>query len=329
MKLSIIIPVYNVEKYIEKCLFSCINQNISSSDYEIIVINDGTKDNSLAIVNKMAAQYDNIIVVSQDNQGLSAARNKGFSLAKGEYVWFVDSDDWIAENCLSEILLILEKNKLEALLISSANVINNTTIRHAFRAELEEKIFAGKDLLKMNQWEHPAQFTIYKKDFLLKNKLTFMYGIFHEDTEFTPRAYYFLEKISIFDTIVYYHLYNPQSITKTINPQRAYDLMTIANSLYHFCMKTVEDEYKNVFYNLISLIINNALFIADQTGDKQIKKTLNEQIHQHRKLLSIMQKSSILKYKLEGYIFKLFPGRNYTSLYSFIQKINRKNPLIH
>ncbi len=324
MKLSIIIPVYNVEKYVEKCLLSCINQDIPSSDYEIIVINDGTKDNSLAIVNRVAVRYDNIIVVSQENQGLSAARNKGLSLAKGEYIWFVDSDDWIAENCLSEIVSILDNNKLEALLISSANATENNVTRYAFRAELEGKIFFGKELLTINQWEHGAQFTIYKKEFLLKNNLLFTEGILHEDTEFTPRAYYFLNRISILDSIIYYHLYNPASITKTINPKRAFDLITIADSLYHFCMKTVTDEYKKVFYSLISLVINNALSIVRQTNDRQVRKTLNRQIHEHRELLSIMQNSPIMKYRMEGFIFKLSPGKNYTFLYSVIQKLNRR-----
>ena len=325
IKLSIIIPIYNVEKYIEKCLLSCINQDIPSSDYEIIVINDGSKDNSLAIVNEIAIQYNNIIIDSQENKGQSTTRNKGLSLAKGEYIWFVDSDDWIAENCLSEIITILYKNNLEALLLSWAKATNNDRTRHAFRAELEGKIFTGKDLLKMNQWEHGNPFTIYKKDFLLKNNLSFINGILHEDTEFTPRAYYLLKKISIWDAIVYYYRYNPESTTQTINPKRAFDLITIANSLYDFCMKVVENEYKIFFYDLISLVINNALFIARQTGDKQVKKTLNKKMNGHKKLFSVMKKSSISKYRVEGFIFKIVPVKNYTFVYSFIQKFNRKN----
>lgn len=89
LKLSIIIPVYNVAPYVEKCLRSCAEQDIPSEDYEIIVINDGTPDNSLEIVERVAKDYPNIIIHSQDNAELSAARNKGLSLAKAKYVWFV------------------------------------------------------------------------------------------------------------------------------------------------------------------------------------------------------------------------------------------------
>ena len=107
LKLSIIIPVYNVEKYIEKCLVNCAQQDCCTDSYEIIVVNDGTKDNSLAIAEDVARRYDNIYITSQLNAGLSEARNKGLSLAKGEYVWFVDSDDWIDTNCLTDIMKYL------------------------------------------------------------------------------------------------------------------------------------------------------------------------------------------------------------------------------
>ena len=106
MKISLIVPVYNVEKYIEKCLLSCLKQDIPQSDYEIIVVNDGSPDSSLAIAERIAAAATNIIIVSQKNGGLSAARNTGLKIAKGDYIWFIDSDDTIKENCLKSIVLI-------------------------------------------------------------------------------------------------------------------------------------------------------------------------------------------------------------------------------
>ena len=98
MILSIIIPVYNVEKYVEKCIRSCENQDIPKENYEVIVVNDGSPDGSLAIVERLANEFSNIKVINQENKGLSMARNTGLEAAKGEYVWFVDSDDWIEEN---------------------------------------------------------------------------------------------------------------------------------------------------------------------------------------------------------------------------------------
>ena len=111
MKLSIIIPIYGVEKYIEKCLISCINQDIILGyDYEIICINDGTKDRSAEIAKQIASYHKGVVVIDQENGGLSAARNAGLMKAKGEYIWFVDSDDWINNGCLKRITKKLQNN---------------------------------------------------------------------------------------------------------------------------------------------------------------------------------------------------------------------------
>lgn len=102
--LSIIIPVYKVEKYIEKCLNSIFSNNINLSLCEVIVVNDGTPDNSMSIVDAYGAKYSNLKVINQANQGLSMARNNGIAMAKGQYVWCVDSDDWISHDCLNLII---------------------------------------------------------------------------------------------------------------------------------------------------------------------------------------------------------------------------------
>ena len=108
MKLSIVIPMYGVEKYIEKCLMSCINQDVNlGQDYEIICINAGSKDKSAEIAKQIAVDYEGVQVIDQENGGLSVARNNGLRMAKGDYVWFVDSDDWIEENCISSIIKAL------------------------------------------------------------------------------------------------------------------------------------------------------------------------------------------------------------------------------
>lgn len=106
MKLSIVIPMYGVEKYIEKCLLSCINQESAclGVDYEIICVNDGTKDKSAVLARSIADKHEGIIVIDQENGGLSAARNTGTASAKGEYIWYVDSDDYIEPGSLARIL---------------------------------------------------------------------------------------------------------------------------------------------------------------------------------------------------------------------------------
>ncbi|MBQ2498746.1 MAG: glycosyltransferase, partial [Bacteroidales bacterium] len=108
MKLSIVIPVYNTEPYLDACLASCLKQDVDLSDYELVIVNDGTKDNAMAIAERFAKEYPNITIISQENAGLSAARNAGLVVSKGDYVWFVDSDDCIDKKALSLIF-----NKIE------------------------------------------------------------------------------------------------------------------------------------------------------------------------------------------------------------------------
>ena len=95
IQLSIIVPVYNVQDYIERCLTSIINSDLERIQYEIIVVNDGTKDGSMLVVNDYLKKYEHIKVFEQENQGLSSARNTGMAHAVGKYIWFVDSDDYI------------------------------------------------------------------------------------------------------------------------------------------------------------------------------------------------------------------------------------------
>lgn len=104
MKLSIIVPVYNVEPYIERCVRSLEQQNIPKQEYEIIIVNDGTQDQSIQIINKLRLEYPNIVLIEKENGGLSSARNYGLKYAQGEYIWFIDSDDYIEPNILNSIL---------------------------------------------------------------------------------------------------------------------------------------------------------------------------------------------------------------------------------
>lgn len=103
MFLSIVVPVYNAEKYIANCLDSLLCQDIDISEYEIICINDGSTDNSLAILQEYAEKHGNIILIDKPNGGVAAGRNLGMEKAQGEYIWFVDADDWVARNCLGVI----------------------------------------------------------------------------------------------------------------------------------------------------------------------------------------------------------------------------------
>lgn len=320
IKISLIIPVYNVEKYLEKCLNSCVNQDISDEEYEIIIINDGTRDGSLIIALDFEQKYKNIKVYSQENQGLSAARNKGLSLAKGEYVWFIDSDDWIEENCLNSIIEELEENDL--LVMGYIKAYDDESKNQVVKYQ-NENISNGRQLL-LDRFFPQAQMYIFRKVFLLKYNLMFYKGIYHEDSEFTPRMLFYAGKIKILKKPVYYFYKRPNSITTSVNPKKAFDCIVVANNLSDFS-KNVDKDVKTQFDNLISMNINNSLFNTFEMSEEKINE-LNLFIYKNRFLFKHLLASSILKYKLEGVLFYIWPKKT-VQVYQNLQKLNVKSVL--
>ena len=321
-KLSIIIPVFNVEQYVEKCLRSCAEQDIPSSDYEIVVVNDGTRDNSLFIVEQVAKEYSNITVVSQENAGLSAARNKGMSLASGEYIWFIDSDDWIKSNCLKKITDLFDGNHFDGLIICSANMINGTPIRRQDYFKLKRAIYSGIELLKSNYWEACVPFTIYRRYFLIENNLKFMEGIFHEDSEFTPRSYYYAKHIALINDVIYFVNVNPCSITRSVDNKKAFDCIKVAKSLSIFS-QIVPTKLMVIFNFIISMNINNS-FLNSYQMDKAAIQKLNTEWKENKFLFKHLRMSTIVKYRLEGILFNYFP-QHCVQIYKFMQVFNKNH----
>lgn len=316
MLLSIIIPIYNVEKYVEKCIRSCEAQDISKEDYEIVVVNDDSPDNSLNIVERIADEYPNIKIISQPNKGLSAARNTGMCNASGEYYMFVDSDDWIAENCLGKICRKLKTEQPDALAICAANVKGEGMIERR-QNYAGETPMSGYELLKKGV-SPCAPFAIWSAKFFKKYELSFFEGIFHEDSEFTPRAYYLAEKVSFVNDIIYYVFQNPNSITRTPNPKRAFDLVNVVcTHLSDFCKSVVRKEHRRVFYNLIALYLNNALAYICM-ADKRQQNLLNDAIFLNRHLILDMQNASSIKYQLEAFLFRAFQ-KHYVRTYKILK----------
>ena len=126
IKVSVIVPVYNVEEYLEKCLESLVNQTLK--DIEIIVVNDGSPDNSQKIIDRYKEKYHNIISIEDINHGQGYARNKGISLAKGKYIMFLDSDDTVELTILEKMYNIIEKQKVDVVISDINKIINNQKI---------------------------------------------------------------------------------------------------------------------------------------------------------------------------------------------------------
>ena len=304
MKLSIIIPVYNVEQYVERCLLSVTGQGISSDEYEIIVVNDGSTDGSLAAVEKITENFDNVRVVSQENQGLSAARNKGLSIAKGEYVWFVDSDDWIAENCLSEIIPLLNQD-IDCVSFSYCYYIdfsNKQIVSKSFSG-----IKSGMKLMKIGKVSIEAPYSIFKLTLFSDNNVSFLNNIYHEDSELIPKIFFYAKKCIFLDAVCYYYFQREGSIMSSFSLKKATDILLVNENLLHFAEDTIKSKSERlIFYYWIGLNINTLLSRLNKLHKNDLEQISSVFIHK-KDMFSAMMHSKKIKYKLEGLLFFLAP----------------------
>lgn len=211
VKVSIIIPVYNVEQYISQCLDSLINQTLQ--EIEIICINDGSKDNSLNILNDYADKDSRIKIINKKNEGLSCARNDGLKAASGEYIGYVDSDDWVAEDFYEKLFIAAKKYNAD---IAAGNIVRCGKLVRKYRIKYEqEKLFTDNTeklkaagIPKYNYvWNK-----IYKRENLLKLDIPFPAGKVYEDIRWSIKVIYYLENLVTVPESNYYYRKNQNSI---------------------------------------------------------------------------------------------------------------------
>lgn len=267
MKISLIVPVYNVAPYLHRCLDSCINQNLDKSEYEIVVINDGSTDNSLAIINEYLKENSSIVLIDKENGGLSSARNAGLKIAKGDFVWFIDSDDWIQENCLKKIVDALYTSKAQVLTYVPKGSDGTKTFDFTPSRNLSNKVVVSGLELFESGYCYPysgAQFYVFRRSFLLDNNLFFYEGILFEDLLFTARMMSKLQRCFYVDANYYYYYLREGSISKSkASFKKANDHILIARELANH----IGEEQNQTDYILYRNIAMCILGIYIQWGD--------------------------------------------------------------
>lgn len=233
MELSIIVPVYNVEKILNRCIDSLLSQNIAVS-YEIILINDGSSDTSPKICDKYKQKYSNIKVIHKDNEGLGLARNDGLRVAKGNYCMFVDSDDYLLPNSINNLLIDLKNAKADTVIggftrenhngkkISSINKLHGKeyTDSQIIREVLEKML--GPHPQKKNYIEMSVWKCIFSMEIINKNKIFFPSEreLISEDLPFDLQYYSKCKKVVISKDVGYVYCENNNSLTQKYNPER-------------------------------------------------------------------------------------------------------------
>ncbi len=232
MTFSFIVPVYNVEKYLEKCLDSLLAQ--TCKDFEIIVVNDGSPDNSQSIIDAYSEKYPDIIKgYIKENGGLSDARNFGVERASGDYIAFVDSDDYVAADMLEKLKELIGEDKPDVVgfdfvdVDENGEVLNITTKPEIRNLSGEDAIIA---LMEHKQMFETAWGYVYLREYWLKMGFAYMKGIYHEDYALTPNVILRAGKVSTLRHNVYYYLIRQGSITNVQSEERirklASDMLT-------------------------------------------------------------------------------------------------------
>jgi len=287
MKLSIIIPVYNVEKYLNRCVDSIINQigiKLNKENIEVLLINDGSPDNSQKIIDDYVAKFSFIQGYIKENGGLSDARNFGLEKATGDYIWFLDSDDWIDEESLSTIFKELKKSKIEVLEFDYSmkyNLDDDKLFLNPYYSKIKTDIISGKESLKLYGYSISVTNKIFKRKKLLKNKFLLPKDRLSEDTVPVLRLlleikfykkiqkclyYYYVREGSItnnrsIDHLIKYHndqLLNIKEIGELVETEDLFIRKKIKEMQYFLLFNTLSSvvlqlKDRNHFYNILNI----------------------------------------------------------------------------
>lgn len=202
-KLSIIVPVYNVEKYLEKCIHSILDQTFK--DFELILVDDGSVDKSGIICNRYARRDNRIKVIHKKNGGQAAARNVGLNLVRGDYVGFVDSDDWIDPDMYKDLYESCIRDNADISIIGLREV-------NEFEIILNEYIPNDMSFSEILKRAYPCN-KIFKKELFVNNNLSFVEGRFYEDQELIPKLYVKCKKVTTVNKAAYNYLKRNGSTT--------------------------------------------------------------------------------------------------------------------
>ena len=264
MKFSIIIPIYNVEKYLAECLESALFQTYS--DYEVICVEDASTDDSYNVLLEYSKKNKKIIVVKNEkNEGLSYSRNKGIEIASGDYVLFLDSDDYIEKNCLQTIAENIKESDVEIvnynykiLMEPQMEIINPANLCEECQVPIDGKTWFYQSV-NNGAANSMACSKAYKRDFLLENKISFYENLLHEDELFHLQTMLRAQKVIAVQDSLYIYRKRSNSITTTISKKRLDSYMVLLSEYKQVLeQEDLEIEMKNALRWCIKVYITEA-----------------------------------------------------------------------
>lgn len=279
MDLSIIVPVFNVEEYIRPCIESIFRQGLDEERFEVIIVNDGTEDRSMEVIQDIIEQHNNITIYNQENYGLSVARNNGIAMAKGNYILMPDSDDLLIEDSLRSLLEKALQTQAD-LVVADFLRMTDEEIEHTDSSQLQQTTFDYKEktgeelfLQDLNPYQCYVWRTLYRREFLLENNLTFVPGIYIQDVPFTHECYLKAKKSIRTSWLLNIYRKGHESATFSFNPKKAKDFCTsIAKTweLTHLdgLSPQIQNKLREDVYISFSMIIWIIVHKIEKTSDR-------------------------------------------------------------
>ncbi|WP_188859622.1 glycosyltransferase family 2 protein [Oceanobacillus indicireducens] len=279
MSVSIIIPVYNKEMYLNDCIQSVVNQQYR--DIEIIIINDGSKDNSENIIEKWSAKDKRIRYFSQRNQGVAIARNKGISIANGDYIFFLDADDYLEEYAILKLVTDALYSKADIII---GNFYEKSGNKFVEKQSFENKLFNKSDLKKTgttlemfivnNRHMARAGNKLYKLDFLKKLQVSFVDGVIAEDRLFNLICYVNNPTIQVVNEYTYIYNILDNSRSRTLSSNYYDQNISLLNYLYDYLKKESKlEEYQELFQLIVMYDVSKVINQTFERSKEKIKST--------------------------------------------------------
>jgi glycosyltransferase involved in cell wall biosynthesis len=285
IKLSFILPCYNVEKYIGECLDSIYNQNMPESEYEVICVDDCSPDRSREIIMEYKITHSNLVLLShKENRRLGGARNTGLDNAKGAYVWFVDSDDKISPNCLKTLMDDCVKNDLDVLMFNFQKIDNGCNIIYTDQTFSDSVVYDGLTFVseyfgpKLIYYLGYAWRQLYRTDYVKSNQIRFPENVFWEDTAFMPRSLMMAGRVRSIGNAFYQYRVNPDSVSGV------YDREFRADLIYQFAFDAGNDlmifsrEIRQKSAEMADILQNRSLWYINSFIFRLLKAPLRQKI---------------------------------------------------
>lgn len=316
-KVSVIVPVYNTEKYLYKCLNSLINQTLKQ--IEIIIVNDGSKDSSDSIIKQFMIENKNIVYIKKDNGGLSSARNVGIDHASGEYIAFVDSDDWVETDMYEKMYLKAKENNFDLVMCDFNEIHQNKAF--PYPCHLTKDLFQKEEIKKHMIDFYPSAWNkIYKKE-LLEN-IRFKEGVWFEDVEFGYRIFPCINSIGVVNQHLYNYLIREGSITSTVD-LRIYHYIDNWNGILDSYKKNhLYDEYKDELeYSYVRYLFATFIKTASKYDKKEYENAVNCAMKEVNNHFPNYKKNKYLnKFSLKNLYLKAFGNLMSRIIYRIYRK---------